>query len=345
MKRLAGWVAAAGLVLPLMLAAPTANAAGTADRWTVQYETAKGASEEFAALALGRKDVWAFGNTTTGVSALHWSGGRWKTVRLPHGFWATDAAASNATDIWLAGYTSTRGEILRYTGHSWASVPVPPPAHGFPSDMAVINAHDVWAASGYNDCSGLCTVLLHWNGRTWSDVAVHAGAAQIGASPTGQLWAVGSSKVNRYEQPIGRVLAYIWTGKSWRYVTGIPDHGKLATCCGFTVTASNDVWIENAHWNGRHWSTVRIPAGLPAGAPMLSDGSGGVWFGAWARLTSRDRWTNTLLPPYTPRWLGPGGVGIYSLARIPGTTTIIGTGTTGIGSGVRAIIMAFGKMP
>jgi hypothetical protein len=331
-----------------MLASPSASAAGRADRWTLQYESAKGAAPLFAVLALGHKDVWAFGNTATAGLALHWTGGRWHSVRLPAHFAPVDAAASSPDDIWVAGdiivgNAATSEEILHYNGHRWNRIPVPAPPENYPGDLAVINSHDVWATGGF--CAGAaCTTLLHWNGRTWSAVNVRAGAAQLEASPTGQLWAVGSSKLNSHEQPVGRVLAYIWTGKSWRYVTGIPHRGRLATCCGFTVTANDDVWIENAHWNGKRWSLLRLQAGQPVESPIIDDGRGGVWFGPWAHWMGGSTWINTLLPPYGPQLPGTG-IGLESLARIPGTTTVIGAGDRIVGSREYAVILAFGKLP
>src|SRR5438105_2170244 len=83
------------------------------------------------------------------------------------------------------------------------------------SDLAVVNAHDVWAVGqSYNITAGQ-TLVEHWNGSTWSVVAApHPGRYSDlrGVSAAGgAVWAVGNYDNNGLQS----TLTERWTGSSW----------------------------------------------------------------------------------------------------------------------------------
>lgn len=301
-------------------------------------------------LALGRKDAWDITAAHDGGAlVLHWTGGRWRAVHLPGAasFTPIDAAASSSDDIWVGGYrrVDTTGgvvvtnEILRYNGHAWLSVTAPAPNFGF--GLAVVSSSNAWGLSGVSGCAAKCyTGLLHWNGRAWQPARVPLAEASLAATPTGQVWAIGQPRFNSSNVPAGPVEAYTWTGRTWRYVRGIPDRTGLCDC-GIDVVARNNVWIDNAHWNGKIWRVLRIPHGTFTEGPVVEDGHGGVWFGPWTHWTGH-RWITYIFAPVRSGYSDPY---VLSMARLPGTTTILAGGSVTRGTGLYNIIMRAGRLP
>jgi hypothetical protein len=356
----------AGVMLGATLTAqaPSAVAASThvpRGSWQWQFESRVADTQLDGLLALGRKDIWAFGFGPHGALALHWTGGRWETIRLPGAadFSPFEAEASSANDIWVTGAlyayrhgtpVETSEEILRYNGHSWATVPVPPDQDGQPSDLAVVGAANAWGImfGAISVCSSrLCTELQHWNGSSWADSTLPFAVTTLQAAPDGQVWAVGQARWNASSQPNGPVVAYTLDRGSWHRVRNLPDPRALGRCgCAVSVAGNNDVWIENAHWNGKVWRLLPEPVGMLVEGPTVPDGRAGVWFGPWALWTG-GTWVNMLGPSYAPRWpRNIEGINIHYLARIPGTTTVVAAGSI-LSRANRnyATILSFGKVP
>jgi hypothetical protein len=118
----------------------------------------------------------------------------------------------------------------------------------------------IWG-SGPNDIwvYGPRDSMLHWNGTSWSTVAVATGAGNKledmwGAAPN-DIWAVGDI--------VGNVLH--WNGSSWSKVA-LPDpfpssDYRKYPMHGVAGTATNDVWIVGEfqkilRWNGSAWNIV-----------------------------------------------------------------------------------------
>jgi hypothetical protein len=352
------------MAIPLALSSPGAEAApsagaGVAASWHLQYRSASPNTRIVAVVAPGRGDAWVFGDTWNGALALHWAGGRWHSESLPGGtrFSPAEAEASSATDIWVVGevfakvngvVTQTGTKILRYNGHGWTSVPVPGP--NGTGGLAVVSSSNVWGQAGTTGCTPRCfTGLLHWNGTTWQPRQVPIPFAELAATSGGQVWAIGQARLDKNGHPAGPWVAYTWTGTSWRYVQGIPDRSGLGKCgCGTGVTANNDVWIANAHWNGKSWHLLRSAFGQPVGGNTVPDGRRGAWFGPWAHWTGHI-WIDTLNPVYMPAflWQHYDSWNLFTIARVPGTTTILAAGgiTNGRTNRTYGAVLSFGRMP
>jgi hypothetical protein len=89
--------------------------------------------------------------------------------------------------------------------------------------MVVTSASNVWAV-GDEDVSGKATTLiLHWNGKTWSQVSSPTGEpAQLDgatASSAGNAWAVGykyvETVVNGVSYSTQQTVILHWNGKVW----------------------------------------------------------------------------------------------------------------------------------
>ena len=134
--------------------------------------------------AISARDVWAAGLTTSSGPTrdviLHWNGTNWKRSALPaytpngilHG-----VAASSAGNVWAVGQTyNSAGNCggacqtitLHYNGCMWRHVPSPNPGGGYVNVLlgaAIIGRDDVWAVGSTDYAT---TLILHWNGTSWS---------------------------------------------------------------------------------------------------------------------------------------------------------------------------------
>ncbi len=180
-----------------------------------------------AVTATAADDVWAAGFTSTAAGythtqplLLHWNGMAWSSVVAPalpdgarlFGIWA--GARDNA---WAVGQinngTTSQILIMHWDGSSWSLVAGPNVGLANSSLTAVAGhaANDVWAA-GYSrngqgtDGPGL---LLHWDGRDWSQSATNpaqpAFFTSIAVPAAGEAW-VGGVDVQNSRVPQALIL-------------------------------------------------------------------------------------------------------------------------------------------
>jgi hypothetical protein len=121
-------------------------------------------------------DVWAFGAPYQPFSALgawHYNGRTWTKVTSGYGLGGGSAVTSS--DVWAFDGT----DVANWNGHTWSRTSVASllPARNDMNDPAVtaveaLSRNDVYAigAGNYSDGGGP-TVVLHYNGRTWTRVA------------------------------------------------------------------------------------------------------------------------------------------------------------------------------
>src|SRR5204862_3293545 len=120
---------------------------------------------------------------------------------------------------------------------------------------------DVWAVGAYSDNGGVAgrTLILHWDGKSWTqapspNVAGEARALYaIAAVAANDIWAVGSANQQS--------LVLHWDGKSWSRVPS-PGGIRATTNIPFDAVAlSRDkVWAVgpglSMRWDGTAWNTV-----------------------------------------------------------------------------------------
>jgi hypothetical protein len=262
-------------------------------------------------------DAWAVGayfNPTTFASetlALHWNGTKWSKVASPNPGGTTSSSdvsslngvsANSATDAWAVGaYTNpTTGAsetlALHWNGTKWSTVSSPNPGGTTSSSdftslsgVSANSATDAWAV-GYYGSNGLTqgskTLVLHWNGTSWSKVAspnpggtTSSGAstlAGVSADSATDAWAVGS-----YSNPItgaSETLALHWNGSKWSTVLspnpgGTTSSSDVSILSGVSADSATDAWAIGwyanpttgatetlaLHWNGTSWSKVASP--------------------------------------------------------------------------------------
>ena len=224
----------------------------------------------------------------------------------------TGVKALSPTDVWAVGYycaancagnsQTDQTLIEHWDGTAWTQVASPDPSGWLDRLFAVTatSATDVWAVGYY--CAANClsaneverTLVLHWNGTSWSQVtspnpfsdeltAVTATSATdawaVGYYCTAGCLAAGGTQGTLIEQ---------WNGTAWSSVRS-PNPGPKGNTenilSGAGATGTGDAWAVGSyctsqcltpsqtfrnlieHWNGTAWSKVTAPS--PAGGPNL----------------------------------------------------------------------------
>jgi WD40 repeat protein len=160
---------------------------------------------------------------------MHWNGQQWTVAASPEsGNYMSSIAVTRNNKAWAVGTLADEGfseaKMLHWDGTRWTEVenpPVPRPSvdQGPPSNsltgIAALSSTDAWAVGSYirpdlPAYQQTDSVTLHWDGRQWTLVPSpnrDAGQPQtnqtgdgphnrlnaVAASPSGDVWAVGSS--------------------------------------------------------------------------------------------------------------------------------------------------------
>jgi hypothetical protein len=230
----------------------------------------------------GPSDAWAvgwqdpYGTERVHALLMHWDGQTWSTANGPNGAGIVRAVdARTPDDVWAVGV----GLFEHFDGSHWSVIPSPRRAVN-PAAVTAIATDDAWAVgtrpargTGYPGRSE--PYVAHWDGSSWSSVAVPhpaVGARLAGmsaASPT-DIWAVGSTNSSPASP-----YALHYDGSTWKKVT-LPGAGDGSGLSGVSVVSSGDVWavgnqdgsLRNGfavwrtfteHWDGSAWSIVPSP--------------------------------------------------------------------------------------
>jgi hypothetical protein len=223
--------------------------------------------------AISASNAWVVGSIVTSTSRtliLHWNGKTWARVPSPtpagknQGAALLSVAAISATDAWAAGAIESdfagpqRGLMLRWNGKAWKVAPgkVFAAASEFPG-VAATSARNAWAigcaCAGGPD--GLVTA--HWNGSSWTRVAVPVPALGSAGFAVAALahsaWAVGATGTTS--------LILGWNGRKWLRESHRGAAGS--TLVAVAATSARSAWAVGdtatgktliLHWNGRTWA-------------------------------------------------------------------------------------------
>ena len=158
-----------------------------------------------------------------------------------------------------------------------------------------MDMHDIWA-NAPNDiwAGGAQGTVQHFDGATWSDVAVPTTAdiVSVWGSPTDvlgepiYLWALtGGDTAIRWDGTSWTVLSPLTgvntgrPGLSWTMITGTSPYDT--TLFGVDVLVPGESIIEpiSRHWNGTSWSRTVPDDDAFGGGNDSWDGVGGLWVG------------------------------------------------------------------
>ena len=255
------------------------------------------ANPDGTAWAVGFQCTAHCGTTAESDAALilHWNGTAW-SVAADAGLtnaYLLDVSSGPAGTAWAAGYRCTANcgttaetdetLILHWNGHHWsrATAPSPGTAAGL-AGIAAAPDGTAWAVG--DSCATGCgnaehpisTLILHWNGHTWTRTAspspaLAAGLNGVSAGPNGTAWAVGHSCVNCHTAAEDdRLLILRWDGHAWTQtpfpspermvqlsnVASAPNGSAWAvgqSCTAQCGTATQQLQPLILRWNGQAW--------------------------------------------------------------------------------------------
>ncbi|HET8842389.1 MAG TPA: hypothetical protein VFN35_13040, partial [Ktedonobacteraceae bacterium] len=204
-----------------------------------------------------------------------------------------DLLVLSQSDIWLVGSDSQdQVLVLHWNGAQWSRTPVPAPAGSSLSKLAASSANDIWAI-GETDYGGgrqppSHTLIEHWNGTHWSQVAspdLRPSTRNILQGMTvvarDNIWAVGAAgdaiAKGGYGPNTSPVVEH-WDGARWQLLA-LPTI-QSAGLNSVVALSANDVWAVGSsspdngnsqspliiHWDGQSWNQVETPA-INGGAP------------------------------------------------------------------------------
>jgi hypothetical protein len=279
----------------------TAPATGYSTNWP----TAVSASSSSDAWLVG----WSEPQRSSFVPlAMHWNGTAWSDVSFDGTIGAivsgvTDISPADAYAITSTPTSGTIGygadQLTHWNGTSWTEINIPVPAKVITSTLYAISADgpdDVWIPA-----SALVTVssssaateyyALHWNGSSWSMVAMPPQPAGIfnqfssvtALSPS-NVWAVGEAENETTGSIVTTALIEHWNGTAWSVVSS-PVTSTGTDLTGVTYSSASDVWAVGTdasgttltlNWNGSAWSVVSSPsAGVDTGLASVATTPGG----------------------------------------------------------------------
>jgi hypothetical protein len=185
-----------------------------------------------AVTAVSAGDAWAAGwiadksgNPARGL-LLHWNGKTWrqvsaKAIPAKDGVLAGVAATSRSSAFAVGCDCTKNGSAVidRWNGRSWAKAHLPArPAAASVEAVTASSARNAWAIGMYcpkthcAEAQPLDSMLLHWNGKTWTRTAVPVPAADflggVAVVSASDAWAVGGSMS-------GSSVTLHWNGTAW----------------------------------------------------------------------------------------------------------------------------------
>jgi len=289
--------------------------------------------------AISLSDAWAVGwsQEPSGPPYVkrtlteHFDGIAWRIVPSPNP--ANDVqsvlysvSGTSANDVWAVGSTHdgnspSRTLIEHWDGTRWSIVPSPSPDTAFNElrGVAAVSANDAWAVGyrgGTHNETPIETLVLHWNGASWSQVASPKGPPganqlhAIAAISANDVWAVGGVA--------GAPLALHWNGSAWSVIPVEGDRGLRAEfLTGISGAAGNDVWAVGQgrgfytnqtfatirHWDGTRWTEKVCRAHSASNPPWDYEGGGpDAYFTGVSAAATNDVWA-----------VGVGGSGPFIL--------------------------------
>ena len=261
---------------------------------------------------LSPTDVWAVGEQSNFVFSeiQHFDGNRWTVVPSPHfrsGEALNAVRAISAEDIFAVGsfvdeiFHKHNPLVEHFDGKQWRVVPTPRLPGGQSAELlgvAIISPSDIWAVGGGFGSSHPSPLVMHFDGKQWSQITVPGNGSLNGvtALSTDDVWAVGNQSA--VGSSVESTLIEHWDGADWDVVPS-PNVTNLNSLSSVAAISSTDVWAVGCgfcgdagigqaplieHWNGSRWTISPAPSsGLGSdGNSVLAFPSGSVFVGGFA---------------------------------------------------------------
>jgi hypothetical protein len=192
-------------------------------------------------------DAWAVGLycptascSTEKTLTLHWNGSAWSKLPSPNpasgNYSLRGDSAGSPADAWAVGSyctTSTCATMetltLHWNGTAWSKVasPNPGPVRDELSGVTTLSPAGAWAVGDYCHpmlCTFRSTLILHWNGASWSrvpgpDPGPVNSLSAVAATASDNAWAVGYTCASTCG-PGADALILHWNGTAWSAASG-----------------------------------------------------------------------------------------------------------------------------
>lgn len=250
-------------------------------------------------------------------------------------------AAIGDSSAWAVGYAGAAEApkilMLHWNGSAWSRVTQPSVLNGSAGEISAItavNAKDAWAVGFTGSPDGtIHSLLLHWNGRAWTQVVspapVKDGMLSAVTATTKGGYAVGSYYTGESALDYWS-LTFRLTGSKWSRIAAKTDDvsldGVATTSATTTWATANEVGMITgglAKWSGNGWSWVSFPVeGQYHALYGIAAGPGGIAFAVGAN----DNYPSS--PPLSMKWTGhkwekvtvsaPTGSDLHAVTFAPG---------------------------
>src|SRR5215470_2261385 len=249
-----------------------------------------------AVAAVSPTSAWAVGGYSNGAEQKtlieHWNGRSWKQVPSPspggiHDSYLFGVTALSSSSAWaVGGYVKGTVEqtlIEHWNGRSWKRVPSPNPAgtvrYNDLEGVSATSTSNAWAVGSYgvSGVNAARTLVVHWNGRTWTRVASPSPGGSAAYNALGGVAAVSSSSAwatgDYFNGVADEFMVVHWNGRSWRRAA-IPNPSGASGFSDLAAVAAasqSSAWVVGLslieHFNGRSWKPAASPS--PGSASYL----------------------------------------------------------------------------
>lgn len=269
MLLLMGAVAVVGMSVIVLSAVPGVGRAGRQAARVCTWRTfpveSTGSDLRDVEASLG-SDVWAVGAVYPDLSEplnpvksliLHWDGSRWERADVPvSGVHFEAVSGSSRSDVWAVGYRErgiqgSSSVVVHWNGVRWRRVPSPNDPRsstGWLGDVVAVSRTEAWAVGSAGLSGRDRPLVLHWNGRAWTRVAVpvaKASLSAVDATSRTNVWAVG------YRDDTERaVLALHWNGRKWESTPLPPAQLARSGLGDVSVVSGTEAWAVGSSSNG-----------------------------------------------------------------------------------------------
>jgi hypothetical protein len=205
----------------------------------------------FSTASINAGDIWAVGVQTNAsgydqLLAEHWNGTSWSVVPTPNrtvfhnDFNAVAAISTNDVwavgDFWSDAVPSVINTIMQHwDGATWTNFTmIQPSASSYLFGVTAIATNNVWAVGTYFGASGWQTLVVHYDGISWTTMptintnAVDNELFDVSAFSSTDVWVVGEQSLSNNGTSPLQSLAQHWDGATFTTVTS-PNLGAAGS--------------------------------------------------------------------------------------------------------------------
>jgi len=248
--------------------------------------------------AVSATDAWAVGSTillpagTVEPVVLQWNGTAWSqfaVAGIPDYVSLTSVAVANG-HVWVSGNDNAAGGVVyRLSGTQWVSVAVPAGMNSV--SLATSPNGQFWAYGGnegypYGGDDGPAADMTEIAGYTGTTPQAYPTGASTAAAGADLSFASSTDGYAVGTLNGGGPVVLHWNGTAWSTAPApVPPKGTIGSLDSVLDTSSAGVWATGAlesrsgavstwvvHWNGKSWTTVKVPSAF-APQSLFFDGN------------------------------------------------------------------------